>query len=235
MVFSIPKIIEYYSKSIPYLLVTIEYVLISFVLSMILGGITARLKMSKRKVFRWLANAYLTVMRCVPPVVLLFIVYFMIPAFLLDVFGIQTRNIPIMIDVVFTFSLMNGALCAEAIRSAYESISKGQMEAALASGLTPVQGIRYVVFPQMLKESLPNLCNILISLLKEGSIAYTIGFIDIFGRVMSVGGKDGGVYVLCSYIVLTIIYWPITVCIEKLTALAEKRLSFGREDEGVKA
>ena len=71
---------------------------------------------------------------------------------------------------------------SEVIRSAYESIDKGQFEAACKCWVKPFQAYRRIIFPQALVVAIPNFGNSLIALLQEGALAYTIGLIDVVGK-----------------------------------------------------
>lgn len=114
------------------------------------------------------------------------------------------------------------------MRSSYLSVPKGQKEAALTSGLTEVQAFKRIILPQAFVVSIPNLGNSFISLLKEGSLAYTIGLIDLMGKGNMIISMNFGGYAIETYIAQAIIYWVLTFILEQLFKLAEKRFSKGR-------
>src|SRR5699024_1569244 len=128
------------------------------------------------------ANGYITMMRCTPSIVLLFLVYYGIPAFFEGIFSLDLQDVHTGIFVVITFSLQFAAMMAEVIRSAIEAVDPGQYEAGVSVGLTSAQTYRRIVFPQAFIVAIPNFGNGLISVLQEGALAYTIGFIDIVGK-----------------------------------------------------
>ena len=103
-----------------------------------------------------------------------------------------------------------------------------QYEAALSIGLTPAQAVRRVMLPQGLVVALPNLGNSLISLFKEGSLAFTIGLIDMMGSGNLIISRNYGAYSLETYIALAIIYWALTLIIEAVFLWLEKHYSKGR-------
>ncbi|MDS8854872.1 ABC transporter permease subunit, partial [Streptococcus pneumoniae] len=80
------------------------------------------------------------------------------------------------------FSINLGAYLSETIRSAIESVDRGQFEAAKAIGMTPVQMMLKIVFPQALTVAIPNLGNMFISTIKDTSLVFIIGVIDIMGQ-----------------------------------------------------
>jgi L-cystine transport system permease protein len=113
---------------------------------------------------------------------------------------------------------------SEIIRTAYLSVPKGQYEAAVMVGLTPVTAIRRIIFPQGFIVALPNLGNIFIFMLKEGALAYTIGLHDVLGRGMYLSGLKANIYNFELYLALTLIYWPLTFILEKIFKAWEKAL-----------
>lgn len=162
-------------------------------------------------------------------IVLLFLVYYGIPAFAEGVFGIYLQDVSTGVFVVVTFSLQFAAMMSEVIRSSYLAIDKGQFEAAVSVGLTPFQAYRRIIFPQALVVALPNFGNGLISVLQEGALAYTIGFIDIVGKANLIIANNYGTHTLEIYIALAVIYWVLSISIEKLFAVLEKMLSKGKQ------
>ena len=85
-----------------------------------------------------------------------------------------------------------------------------------------------IVIPQAFVIAIPNLGNSLIALLKEGSLAYTIGLIDMMGSGNLIISRNYGAYALETYIALAIIYWGLTLLIENLFKFLEKQFSRGR-------
>lgn len=213
---------------VPYLWITLVVAAFAVFFGSLLGLILAVFKLSKKKSLRLVANAYITIMRCTPSIVLLFLVYYGIPAFSEYFLGIYLQDIYTGVFVVITFSLQFAAMMAEVIRSAYESIERGQFEAAVSVGLTPFQAYRRIIFPQALVVALPNFGNGLISVLQEGTLAYTIGFIDIVGKANLIIANHYGTHTLEIYIALAVFYWVLSISIEKLFAKIEKVFSKGQ-------
>jgi len=116
---------------------------------------------------------------------------------------------------------------SEVIRSAILAIDKGQFEAAVSVGLTPWQAYRRIIFPQAFVVALPNFGNGLIAILQEGALAYTIGFIDIVGKANLIISSNFNSHALEIYIALAVIYWVISIVIEKVFDLLEKAFSKG--------
>ena len=226
--FSPVQIYNSFLKIIPYFGVTLAVVLGTICLALLLAiGLFCQ-KQSKRRWVRALANGYINVIRCTPSIVLLFIVYYGIPKLALGLFSLDLNFSSKIIYVIISLSLLYSASLAEIIRSAYLALGRSQYEAALSMGLTPWQAVRRVMLPQGIVIALPNLGNSLISLFKEGSLAFTIGLIDMMGAGNLIISRNYGAYSLETYLALAAIYWALTLIIEQIFLRLEKHYSKGR-------
>lgn len=226
--FSVEQIFNSLVKILPFLGVTLQVVLGTVILGLALAILVVRQKRSKHKFWNAFADTYIHVLRCTPSIVLLFIVFYGIPKFMLVLFGVNINFWPKIIFVVLALSLLYSAQMAEVIRSALQAVGPGQYEAALSIGLSPFAAMTRIVIPQAFVVALPNIGNSLIALLKEGSLAYTIGLIDVMGKGNLIISLNYGGYALETYIALAVIYWSLTLIIENLFKLLEKRFSKGR-------
>ncbi len=220
---------EFYVKVLPYILVTLEYVAGSIFFGTIIGGTIAAGRLSKKRWLRILAGAYITIMRCVPSIVLLFLVYYGVPMVLEQQFGILLEDNGVIVYVIITFSLLLGASISEILRTAYLSVPKGQYEAALMIGLSPIKAFIRIILPQTLSVALPNYGNIFIFMMKEGALAFTIGLQDVFGRGVYLNGLKANVFSLETYVALTFVYWPCTMLLEVLFNYLEKKSRNNKE------
>lgn len=228
MRFQIQYLFKYFFKILPYLKVTIEYASLSLLFGLIFGSILAAFKLQKNKVLKYFGVVYTAIFRSVPPVVLLFLVYYGLPQLLLNLFGIDIQNEEKILYVIITISILSMVSLSEVIRSAYISIDKGQYEAAISTGLLPVQAMIRIVIPQMIYVALPSIGNIVIYLIKEGSLGFTIGLVDVFGKANSLNQNSYSNYILEIYVALALIYWFSSIILERALKLIEKRVSFGR-------
>ncbi|HUI17596.1 MAG TPA: ABC transporter permease subunit, partial [Alphaproteobacteria bacterium] len=130
-------------NSFPFLLAgaarTIEVVVLALALGILCGLAGGFAKLSRRRLLRGLAAAYVSVIRGTPFVVQLFFVYYAFPQL-----GIE---VPAMVAAVGTLAFYSGSYQTEIVRGAVQSIDKGQVEAAKALGLSQRQALRFVVFP----------------------------------------------------------------------------------------
>lgn len=213
---------------LPNIGITFGVVLGTVFLGFLLSFLVVKQKFSSNKFWNRFADIYIHILRCTPSIVLLFIVFYGIPKFVLVLFGININFWPKIIFVIIALSLLYSAQLAEIIRSALIAVGKEQYEAALSVGLSPFQSLFRIIFPQAFVIAIPNLGNSLISLLKEGSLAYTIGLIDIMGSGNLIIARNYGAYALETYIALAIIYWALTLIIENIFKFLQNHFSKGR-------
>lgn len=213
---------------IPYLWVTLAMMAGTVVFGGSLGLVLARAKVRRGWIAGILADIYIYITRCIPSVVMLFIVYYGLPEFMLT-FGIDMNRAGKGVFVIITFSVLFASAMCEVFRSAYLAVDHGQMEAAISIGLTELQAFFRIMLPQCTVYALPNFANMLVNLMKEGALAYTIGLIDIMGEGQMLIGRNQGSYVLETYLALTILYWILTILIENGFQWMEKRLTAGKK------
>lgn len=151
-------------------LVTVELTLVAGLLGVIMGVLAAMAKMSRLWLFRGPAEFYIWVFRGTPLLVQIFFVYFALPTSL-SLTDFHSATLALALNV--------GAYNAEAIRAGIQAIPRGQTEAARSLGLKALQTFRYVVFPQGMKIALPPLVNNIVALLKDSSLAYSIGVLEL--------------------------------------------------------
>ncbi|MCC8168220.1 MAG: amino acid ABC transporter permease [Clostridiales bacterium] len=202
------------SQILPYIWVTLATMAATVFFGGLVGLLLARAKIRRGKIASALAQVYIYITRCVPSIVMLFIVYYGLPEFLLT-FGIDINGFPVAFFVIVTFSILFASNMAEVFRSAYEAVDPGQREAALSAGLSEWQAFYRIILPQCTVYALPNFANSLVNLMKEGSLSYTIGMIDVMGKGQLVIGLNHGSYSLETYLALAVIYWCMTIIIER--------------------
>ena len=143
----------------------------AFFFALIFGLAVALLRMSRWRVLRWPATAYVEFFRGTPALVQLFVIYFGFP----DV-GYQPSPFQ---AAILGLGLNGAAYLSEIYRAGIESIHRGQMEAALTLGMTPRRAMQYIVLPQALRTMLPPMTNFSIILLKDTSIVFTVGVLEV--------------------------------------------------------
>jgi amino ABC transporter, permease protein, 3-TM region, his/glu/gln/arg/opine family len=210
-----------------YLDVTLLVGFVSITLGSLLGGVLAWANIGGSMPLRWAALAYVYVMRCTPSIVLLFIVFYGLPKLAFALFDYDMNALHRAVFAVITFTLLFGAYISEVFRAAYTAVPRGQYEAAVSAGLTPFQAFRHVMFGQAAIIALPNFGNAAINLLKEGSLAYTIGLIDLIGRGNLIIAQNFGAYGIEVYLAAMLIYWVLVLILEQIFCAAENHLDKG--------
>lgn len=212
---------------LPYLGTTFLVMAASLLLALFLATITVIGNLGKNRILRTIARAYITLMRCVPPLILLFVFYYGVPEVVRGIFGADINQLDAIYFAIFSLSLLYGASISEMMRSAYESVDKGQREAAVSTGLSSAQAFYRIVFPQALVAALPNLGNTIVSLLKDGALAYSIGVVDVTGQASYLISMNLGGYVLETYLALALIYWGLSIVTQTGFGILERRLQKG--------
>ena len=206
---------------------TISLSALSVVAGFILALVLATMRLAKFKPLRFVATTYVELFRATPMMVQLFLIYHValagvsLPTFKLFGFIRFERFIP----GVIALSLNSGAYLCEIVRSGIQSVDLGQTEAARSLGLTAWQNMRYIVLPQEMKNILPAIANEFVTIIKESSIAWTIGVQDIMGAVNSVTAATFSMAE--PLIVATCIYFCLTFPTSKVIQHFERKMSRG--------
>ncbi|MNE40259.1 L-cystine transport system permease protein TcyM [compost metagenome] len=122
-----------------------------------------------------------------------------------------------------SFSITAGAYLSEVVRSGLQAVEKGQLEAAYSIGMTTRQAMSRIVFPQAFAIILPSLSNSTISMLHGSTLVFTVSVVDINAKSQIIASSNWKFFE--AYIAAAIIYWGITILIERLSALLEKRIN----------
>lgn len=219
--------LEHLIALLPYLRTTFLVAFLSLLLSLALGAAAAAGQLSGHVIWRALGKGYVTLMRCVPPIVLLFVVYYGSPMLVKQLTGLDINSWDALYYAVFSLGLLHGAGMAELMRSAYQSIDKGQREAAVSVGMSSFQAFRRIILPQAVAVAIPVLGNAVVSMLKDGALAYSIGVVDVTGRAGYLISMNLGGYVLETYLALALIYWVLSIATQKCFGALGRRLQKG--------
>ncbi|HGZ5317352.1 TPA: ABC transporter permease subunit [Staphylococcus aureus] len=196
--------------------ITILISLIGVALGSILGAFVALMKLSKIKIFSWIASIYIEILRGTPMLVQVFIVFFGITAALgLDISALVCGTIALVIN--------SSAYIAEIIRAGINAVDKGQMEAARSLGLNYRQTMKSVIMPQAIKNILPALGNEFVTLIKESSIVSTIGVGEIMFNAQVVQGISFDPFT--PLIVAAALYFVLTFVLTRIMNMIEGRLN----------
>ena len=210
---------------------TVKLSLLSLMVSIVLGLIGASAKLSSSPALRVPAQLYTTLIRGVPDLVLMLLIFYSLQTWLSQLTDAMEWDY-IEIDPfsagVITLGFIYGAYFTETFRGAILSVPRGQVEAATAYGLSRAQRFRHVVFPQMMRFALPGIGNNWQVLLKATALVSIIGLADLVKAAQDAGKST---YQLFYFLVLAaLIYLLITSASNFALRWAERRYAAGSRE-----
>ncbi|MBF9234598.1 ABC transporter permease [Microvirga alba] len=208
------------------LAVTLACASIGYALGIVFGFCVALAKLGRSAILRALASVYTTLLRGVPPLLVIFLLFFGTNGALMWIargFGYTGY---IEVDAftvgVLAVCLVTAAYSSEVFRSAYEAVPKGQFEAFAALGLRPVPGLWTVVLPQMLRLAFPGLGNVWIMAIKETTLLSVISLAELM-RVVGLAGRTTG-QPFVFYGVAALLYFLLVGASSRLLRTLEARM-----------
>jgi polar amino acid transport system permease protein len=195
------------------LFVTLEIGGYSIVLGLLIGLITAFLRLSGSFSGRMLATVYLEIVRNTPLLIQLFVFYFILgPILQLDRFWIA----------VLCISFFEGSFASEIMRAGILSVPKGQWEASDSVGLSRGQGYLYVILPQAIPIMLPPLAGIIVNLIKHSAIVSVIAVFDLTTAGLDIISETFMAFEI--WLLVAVIYLSITVTLSILIGFLERHM-----------
>jgi len=188
----------------------------ALLLSLVFGGLGGLARLSPRPAINQIAVVYVEVVRGTPLLVQIFLAVYCVG------YSIGLDGDPTLVGI-FTLGLFAGAYVTEIVRSAVESIDRGQTEAALSQGMTRGQVLRHVLLPQAFRRMLPPLTGEFVSLVKDSSLLSVVGVLEISKRASEARADTYRTYEI--YVPLAILYLAITFPLSRLARRLELRLA----------
>ncbi|MCD8039523.1 MAG: amino acid ABC transporter permease [Lachnospiraceae bacterium] len=222
---SVPGYIPKIMKAFP---VTMEILLLSLLFGLLIGAVVTVGSLSKRKAVNALAKGYISFMRGIPTLQLIFLLYLGLPQVMQGI-GVDMSGVSKVAYIIACLSLSTSANMAEMMRASYLAIDKGQREAAYSVGMKGFTAFRRIIFPQAFGVAIPSLGNNIIMLFKETSLAFTVGVIDILGKARAISAASYGTNKLEVYIATGLIFWVICFILENLSRAFERAYTKGRK------
>ena len=201
------------------MLVSIEIFFVTLLFSLPLGLLICFGRMSRNKVIRTIVSGYISIMRGTPLMLQLMVFYFG-PYYL---FGLNMGSDWKFWACAIGFILNYAAYFAEIYRSGIQSIPRGQYEAAEVLGYTKAQTFMKIVLPQVIKRILPAMGNEVITLVKDTSLAFVLGIMEMFSAAKALAASEVS---MVPYAIAALIYWVFCLLIEFILNRVEKRLDY---------
>jgi His/Glu/Gln/Arg/opine family amino acid ABC transporter permease subunit len=198
----------------PFIGGTLRLAIPAIVLGFLLGIFIGLARLAEARWIRLPATAYVEFFRGVPLVMVIFWIWFIIP---------QLLRLPIPeYGVALTaFVIFEAAYFGEIVRAGVQSVSRGQVEAATALGMTTTKTMTYVVLPQALKNMVPSLVTQMIVLFKDTSLASIIGYVDLTKAAQIVNNREIKPFQL--YLFIAVVYWLCTYSMSRVAQRLEHR------------
>ncbi len=198
------------------LFLNISIALICLIVSLLIGAMFGMGRLSCRKYISYPCIIYIETIRATPALLLIFWFFLFIPSVL-------GANISLFMSAVIALSIYSTAYQAEIVRAGILAVPRGQMEAALSSGMTRLQAARTIILPQAFRIMVPSFVSFFISLFKETSVTYIIGIIELTqtGIIISQRQPDR---MFAAYICMAIGFFVVCFSMSRLARMLEKRL-----------
>ncbi len=198
---------------------TLRLAVPAIALGLLLGVMVALARLSRLPALFYPATLYVQVIRGVPLVMVIFWFWFFIPI----AFGVSLPEYGVALTA---FVVFEAAYFGEIIRAGIQSVPRGQVEAARATGLGYVPTMRHVVLPQAVRSMLPSLVTQCIILFKDTSLASIIGYMDLTKAAQTVNNREIRPFEL--YLFLAVVYWVFAYGLSLASRALERRMAAGQ-------
>ncbi|CAK9885183.1 MAG: L-cystine transport system permease protein YecS [Candidatus Erwinia impunctatus] len=189
---------------------------------LLLGGVLALMRLLSLRILSFFARFYVSLFRGTPLIAQLFMIYYGLPQF-----GIELDPIP---AAMIGLSLNMAAYASESLRGAIAAIDRGQWEAAASLGMNYWQTLRRAILPQAARTALPPLGNSFISLVKDTSLAATIQVPELFRQAQLITSRTLDIFTM--YLAASVIYWLVATLLSLLQERLEARVN--RQEKGAR-
>jgi len=205
---------------------TLATALAAWVIALVLGGIIGTLRTTPVNWVVRLGDAYVEIFRNVPLIVQMFLWFFVVPELLPKALGDAIKQMPppwgSYIPAVLCLGIFTSVRVAEQVRAGILSLPRGQGMAGTAIGLTRAQTYRYVILPQGFRIILPPLTSEFMNVIKNSSVALTIGLLELTGRARAM--QEFSFRVFEAFATATVIYLITNLVVVVVMRALERRV-----------
>ncbi|WP_271397496.1 amino acid ABC transporter permease [Salinicoccus roseus] len=218
MNFDLAYMLEIIPELLVYIPITLYLAIVSMIIAVAIGVVLSLLLVNKTPVLLQLSKLYISFFRGTPVLVQLLMIYFGLPQLFPWLNSLSAVN-----AAIIAFSLNTSAYLAEIFRAALISVDKGQTEAAISTGLTYRQAVWGIVLPQAVRNAVPATGNMFIGLIKNSSLAFTIGVTELLaqGKLLATATLQ----FFEAYLAVGIIYWGMTIIYSWMQRWYEARIN----------
>jgi polar amino acid transport system permease protein len=195
---------------------TLRLALPAIILGFILGTCIGLARLARSQWINLPALIYIELFRGVPLVMVIFWFWFIVPV-------LAGKSLPEYTVALTAFVVFEAAYLAEIVRAGIQSVPRGQVEAATATGLSRSHMMRHVILPQALRNMIPALVTQFIVLLKDTSLASIIGYVDLTKAAQIVNNREIRPFEL--YLFIALVYWLSSYAMSRHARRLEERLA----------
>ena len=211
------------------LLRTVQISVLAYALGIILGLCGAMGKLTGGKWLRYLLEGYTTLVRAVPYLVLILLLYYAgtdgINRMIVSI-GLQPVEVNGLVAAVFVLGFVYGAFSTEVLRAGIQAVPVGQIEAAKAYGMSPFLRFRRIVLPAMLPYAIPGMANLWLNVTKASALISVVGFTELALATKQAAGVSK--LYLMFYVFALLIYLSITLISNQIFGWLERRVRRGQ-------
>ena len=187
---------------------TLATALAAWVIALAIGAIVGTLRTTPHRGIVRVGNAYVEIFRNIPLIVQMFLWFFVLPELLPQAIGDWIKHLPppwgSYLPAVLCLGIFTSVRIAEQVRAGIQSLPRGQFMAGTALGLTLAESYRYVILPQAFRIMLPPLTSESMNIIKNSSVALTIGLLELTGRAKAM--QEFSFRVFEAFATATVIY-----------------------------
>lgn len=203
---------------------TVEIAVGAYALGLTLGLGGAMGKLNGGPVLRGALEAYTTIGRAIPELILMLILFYAGPQFLnkiLTAYGYPLVDINGLAAGIFVLGVVQGAYSTEVLRGAIQSIPLGQIEAAKAYGMSPWKRFTRIIFPAMIPNAIPGLANLWLNVTKDTALLAVVGFSELMLETRQAAGTSKAYFVF--YVAAALLYLALSQVSILIFSWIEKR------------
>lgn len=197
---------------------TLYLAVISLALSFIGGLVLGLLSVSRNRLLRWGSMTVIQTIRGMPLLMVIFWMFFLLPAML-------GGGMTAAWTIIVALTLFTSAYMSEIVRAGITGIPKGQMEAAISTGLSHGQAMFYIILPQALRNMIPSFVNQFVSMIKDTSLAFIVGVTELTQIATQINNRTM-LYPTEIFIFIAVIYFIMCFAFTELSRWLERRLAY---------
>ena len=197
---------------------TLYLAVVSLALSFIGGLVLGLLSVSRNRLLRWGSMTVIQTIRGMPLLMVIFWMFFLLPAML-------GGGMTAAWTIIVALTLFTSAYMSEIVRAGITGIPKGQMEAAISTGLSHGQAMFYIILPQALRNMIPSFVNQFVSMIKDTSLAFIVGVSELTQVATQMNNRTM-LYPTEIFLFIAVIYFIMCFAFTELSRWLERRLAW---------